>query len=232
MSLAESFERRFLFGLGRHLWNIVGISGFISVLTGIILFGNSMTIETAKNKAQFNKSEKVLSNQIKSLKQDRDKELDAIKQKVSPIKISEIEKDLSLEGWSKNNGYLNPLENEGTQTIDEIKYTSIFDRSLTQNEKSILNKYLNFEKNYDQNKRLIYQEFNKTRGEFESKLKIKRQLLETKYKSYLSKLSNRNEIKRSHALISPLIMGYGLGVIASASITSAVLAVERNTRKD
>ena len=48
MSLAESFERRFLFGLGRHLWNIVGISGFISVLTGIILFGNSMIIETAK----------------------------------------------------------------------------------------------------------------------------------------------------------------------------------------
>ena len=232
MSLADSFERRFLFGLGRHLWNIVGISGFISVLTGIILFGNSMTIETTKSRDQFNKSEKVLSNQIKSLKEEKDKELDAIKQKVSPIKISEIEKDLSLEGWSKNNGYLNPLENEGTQTIDEIKYTSIFDRSLTQNEKSILNKYLNFEKNYDPNKRLIYQEFNEKRSEFDTKLVEKRQLLESKYNGYLSKVNKRNATKTSHGLISPLIMGYGLGVIASASITSAVLAVERNTRKD
>ena len=132
----------------------------------------------------------------------------------------------------KNNGYLNPLENEGTQTIDEIKYTSIFDRSLTQNEKSILNKYLNFEKNYDPNKRLIYQEFNEKRNEFDTKLVEKRQLLESKYNGYLSKVNKRNAIKTSHGLISPLIMGYGLGVIASASITSAVLAVERNTRKD
>ena len=53
MSLAESFERKFLFGLGRHLWNIVGISGFIAVLTGVILLANSTTIQTVKTKQDF-----------------------------------------------------------------------------------------------------------------------------------------------------------------------------------
>ena len=40
MGITKSFERKFLLGWGRHLWNIVGLSGFIAVLTGEILFVN------------------------------------------------------------------------------------------------------------------------------------------------------------------------------------------------
>ena len=68
MSLAESFERKFLFGLGRHLWNIVGVSGFIAVLTGVILLANSTTLQTAKTKQDFIKSEKVINKAINQLK--------------------------------------------------------------------------------------------------------------------------------------------------------------------
>ena len=65
MSLAESFERKFLFGLGRHLWNIVGVSGFIAVLTGLVLLVNSTLYESAKSKDQFIKDEKAITNQNK-----------------------------------------------------------------------------------------------------------------------------------------------------------------------
>ena len=48
MGITKSFERKFLLGWGRHLWNIVGVSGFIAVLTGGVLFINSAILKTPK----------------------------------------------------------------------------------------------------------------------------------------------------------------------------------------
>ena len=53
MSLTESFERKYLFGLGRHLWNVLGVSGFITLLTGFILLINSNLYETSKSKEDY-----------------------------------------------------------------------------------------------------------------------------------------------------------------------------------
>ena len=47
---------------------------------------------------------------------------------------------------------------------------------------------------------------------------------------YLDDVSDRNSLKRGRAIVSPFVMGYGLAVIASASLSSAVLAIERNSR--
>ena len=33
-SLAKGFERKILFGAGRHLWNIVGVAGVVAIATG------------------------------------------------------------------------------------------------------------------------------------------------------------------------------------------------------
>ena len=53
MGITKSFERKFLLGWGRHLWNIVGVNGFIAVLTGGILFINSTILKTPKKIIQY-----------------------------------------------------------------------------------------------------------------------------------------------------------------------------------
>ena len=40
-SLSNIFEKKLIFGIGRHLWNFVSVSGYVTLLTGIILFINS-----------------------------------------------------------------------------------------------------------------------------------------------------------------------------------------------
>ena len=53
---------------------------------------------------------------------------------------------------------------------------------------------------------------------------------QSKYDQDLDDVNIRNSLKRGRAIVSPLVMGYGLAVIASASLSSAVLAIERNSR--
>ena len=50
MGITKSFEQKFLLSWGRHLWNNVGVSGFVVVHTGIILFGSSLTTQTPSQK--------------------------------------------------------------------------------------------------------------------------------------------------------------------------------------
>ena len=231
MSLAESFEKKFLFGLGRHLWNIVGISGFISVLTGIILLANSTTLQTAKTKENFMNNEKVINKAIKKIENQKEAELVTIEKQIAPLTIQELKTDLSLEGWSKKNKRINPLRNKEFQGRDQISNSLVFDRTLASEEKQILREYLTFEENYDPEKKLMYSKYINTKNKFNNDLKEKRSELDKKYQSYFNKIEKNNAIKVSHGIASPFVMAYGLGVIASASITSAVLAVERNTRK-
>ena len=230
MSLAESFERKFLFGLGRHLWNIVGVSGFIAVLTGVILLANSTTLQTAKTKQDFIKSEKVINKAINQLEKQKEEELALIEAEIAPLTIEELEQDLSLDGWTKKNGKTNPLKNKQDQGIDQISNSIVFDRSLDLQEKQVLKDYLNFEKSYNEENRFLYNKYISTSSDFKNEIKDKKILLDKKYQNYSNKIKNNNDIKISHGVVSPFVMAYGLGVIASASITSAVLAVERNTR--
>ena len=44
-------------------------------------------------------------------------------------------------------------------------------------------------------------------------------------------MQNRNDIKYGQRIVSPFAIGYGLAVVASASLSSALLSIERNTRK-
>ena len=141
MGITKSFERKFLLGWGRHLWNIVGASGFVAVITGIILFGYSLTTQAPKSKSDFfGADEYVLDEMINELKGVNKEMLDALMKKIE-VQTEEYE--------------------------DYVKETEI-----------------------------------------------------------------ANNIKLGQRVISPFIAGYGLAVIASASVSSALLSIERNTRKD
>ena len=151
MGITKHFERKFLLGWGRHLWNIVGVSGFVAVLTGGVLFINSTILKTPKTINEY--TEKV-RNQVKNL-----------------------EKELMVE--------VIPDE-----TLRAEKFAGLYDKQ--------------------------------------------RQLrdLEFEYERYLKKIERENDFKLSQRVISPFISGYGLAVIASASVSTALLSIERNTRKD
>ena len=64
MGITRSFERNFLFSAGRHLSNIFGVGGLISVLTGGFLFINSTILKTPKT---INEYSEKLRNEVKTL---------------------------------------------------------------------------------------------------------------------------------------------------------------------
>ena len=150
MGITKSFERKFLLGWGRHLWNIVGLSGFIAVLTGGILFVNGSMQETARKEASWAKS---FNQQSK----------DSI--------YKEHARELNESGKYNTEESIEALE----EKLNE------FDR---------------------------------------------------RYENYLSDINYRNDVKQGQLLISPLVASYGLAVAASASISTAILSIERSTRKD
>ena len=214
MSVTELFERKFLFGLGRHLWNIVGVSGFIALLTGIILFVNSNLYETAKSKENYIGRRKLITTEKI---EEATKELLPYEDWVKAEEEKGTEKLLSLKEWSQKKGI----------DVPDTK---------TEQGKALKKEYLEYQEAfidgpasslYDQ-----YSEYKKPFMEEERSLYAKKDKQNAKYQDYLEDVRERNNVKRSQGLASPFVMSYGLAVIASASISSSLLSIERNTRKD
>lgn len=53
MGLTTKFERNLFFVFGRNIWNIIGVSGFVALLTGAILFADSYLIESIKSRREY-----------------------------------------------------------------------------------------------------------------------------------------------------------------------------------
>tara|TARA_B100000945_G_C20372498_1_gene592889 strand:- start:203 stop:1102 length:900 start_codon:yes stop_codon:yes gene_type:complete len=53
MGLTKKFERQLFFVFGRHIWNVIGVSGFVALLTGAILFTDSLLIESTKSRREY-----------------------------------------------------------------------------------------------------------------------------------------------------------------------------------
>ena len=247
MKIANIFEKKFLFGLGRHFWNIVGVSGFIALLTGIILFAEGSILENPKSKERFiGKSKLITSEKISNATAEM-----LTYEEWKDQKGKEQEQLLSFDEWIK--------QNEGDQTLlsfDEWitnKEISVPDKS-TREYKSLKDQYLKYQEkfisgvgsnqydNYQVYKEDFlekasqeYEEYDVYRDPFineEINLISQKKQQQSKYDQYLDDVVDRNSLKRGRAIISPLVMGYGLAVIASASLSSALLSIERNTRKD
>jgi hypothetical protein len=245
MKLANIFEKKFLFGVGRHFWNIVGVSGFIALLTGIILFAEGSIPESAKSKEKFiGKNKLITSEKISNVTAEM-----LTYEEWKDQKGKEKEQLLSFDEWIK--------ENEGDETLlsfDEWitnKEISIPDKS-TREYKSLKDQYLKYQEkfisgvgsNQYDNYQVYKEDFlEKASQEYEGyevykdpfikeqkNLSLLKKQQQSKYDQYLDDVNIRNSLKRGRAIVSPLVMGYGLAVIASASLSSAVLAIERNSR--
>ena len=157
---------------------------------------------------------------------------------------------LSFDEWIK--------ENEGDQTLlsfDEWitnKAISVPDKS-TREYKSLKDQYLKYQEkfisgvgsNQYDNYQVYKEDFlEKASQEYEGyevykepfikeqkSLSFQKKQQQSKYDRYLDDVDDRNLLKRGRAIVSPFVMGYGLAVIASASLSSALLSIERNTRK-
>jgi len=91
MGLTKKFERQLFFVFGRHIWNVIGVSGFVALLTGAILFTDSLLIESTKSRREYLGSAFVIKSKkdylgdklvrIKSKKEYFGKELVTIKSK-------------------------------------------------------------------------------------------------------------------------------------------------------
>jgi len=246
MKIANIFEKKFLFGLGRHFWNIVGVSGFIALLTGIILFAEGSILENPKSKERFiGKSKLITSEKISNATAEM-----LTYEEWKDQKGKEQEQLLSFDEWIK--------QNEGDQTLlsfDEWitnKEISVPDKS-TREYKSLKDQYLKYQEkfisgvgsnqydNYQVYKEDFlekasqeYEEYDVYRDPFineEINLISQKKQQQSKYDQYLDDVVDRNSLKRGRAIVSPFVMGYGLAVIASASLSSALLSIERNTRK-
>ena len=245
MKIANIFEKKFLFRVGRHFWNIVGVSGFIALLTGIILFAEGSILENAKSKERFiGKNKLITSEKISNVTEEM-----LTYEEWKDQKGKEKEQLLSFDEWIK--------ENEGDETLlsfDEWitnKEISVPDKS-TREYKSLKNQYLKYQEkfisgvgsNQYDNYQVYKEDFlEKASQEYEGyevykdpfikeqkNLSLLKKQQQSKYDQYLDDVNIRNSLKRGRAIVSPLVMGYGLAVIASASLSSAVLAIERNSR--
>ena len=246
MKLANIFEKKFLFGVGRHFWNIVGVSGFIALLTGIILFAEGSILENAKSKERFiGKNKLITSEKISNVTAEM-----LTYEEWKDQKGKEKKQLLSFDEWIK--------ENEEDQTLlsfDEWitnKEISVPDKS-TREYKSLKDQYLKYQEkfisgvgsNQYDNYQVYKEDFlEKASQEYEGyevykdpfikeqkNLSLLKKQQQSKYDQYLDDVNIRNSLKRGRAIVSPLVMGYGLAVIASASLSSALLSIERNTRK-
>ena len=201
MGLVKSFEQKFFFNWSRHLWNFLGVSGFIAFSTGVILFLNSTFIESYKSKKQIFGEDYVsefMINEEKGIAVPLSYQewLDSANKKVTL---------LSSREWAEKNFQPYPISEDGKKLLDSSSFA----------------KYDNYRKKQFKK----YREFNV------SALVKKRNLQNKKYEDYKKEVDDRNDIKYGQRFVSPFVMGYGLAVVASSSLSSALLSIERNTRK-
>ena len=245
MKLANIFEKKFLFGVGRHFWNIVGVSGFIALLTGIILFAEGSIPESAKSKERFiGKDKLITSEKISNVTAEM-----LTYEEWKDQKGNEKKQLLAFDEWIK--------KNEETQTLfsfdewitnKEIsipekssrEYKSLKDQYLKYQEKFIsgvgssqYDNYQVYKEDFLEKASQEYEGYEVYRDPFikeQKNLSFQKKQQQSKYDKYLDDVDDRNLLKRGRAIVSPFVMGYGLAVIASASLSSAVLAIERNSR--
>ena len=240
MGIVNSFEKKIFFNWSRHLWNFLGVSGFIAFSTGVILFLNSTFIESPKSKENYFGKEYISQTMINDItsKIKNYLPLKEINGKLLPFTYEEWLKSdkkgvpyLTSRQWAEVNNKPYPISKDGSKLLS----SSIF-AEYSKYRKKQFNLYIQLtsgigvkiedkdefiKNNILQNK--LVQENNE--------LISKRNQQNRIYENYKKEVEDRNDIKYAQRLVSPLVIGYGLVVVASSSLSSALLSIERNTRK-
>ena len=240
MGIINSFEQKVFLNLSRHLWNFLGVSGFIAFSTGVILFLNSTFIEFPKSKSNYFGEEYISQEMIteinKKLKEYAP--LKNINGKLVPLNISEwIESEkkvvpfMTSYEWAEKNSKPYPISKDGKKLINSASW-----EEYTKYRKKQFNLYkkLTSTKIDDIKKEEILSITNVEKNNLIQKrieLISKRNKQNKIYESYKNEIEDRNDIKYGQRLVSPFVIGYGLAVVASSSLSAALLSIERNTRK-
>ena len=212
MNLVSTFEKKLLFTFGRHLWNIFGIGGFFAFLTGIILFINGSLLESAKTKEEYIGKDKLIT--IEKIREATSGQL-TYKEWLNSSS-NKGQKLLPYREWLKIN-MLEESNDFDTNTKLKEKYSSYQQNFLQGTGSNLFDRYKEYKKPFQDEKERLSKEMNS------------QDLL---YQGYKRSVYESNEIKKGQRIISPLVTAYGLGVIATASIFSAVLSIERTSSKN
>ena len=205
MGIVKSFEQKIFFNWGRHLWNFIGVSGFFAFLTGIMLFLNSTTIEFPKSKQEYFGGEYITQEMIP---------IDLY----TWIKSDRSDKPfLSPTEWARENNKVQPLSQDGKTVLNIPSWKEYLYYREIKFDEYLMKKYPDIG--------------DMSIDEYRQELIEKQNSQNDIYKTYKTKIEKRNDIKYGQRIVSPFVIGYGLAVVASSSLSSALLSIERNTRK-
>ena len=227
MGITNQFERKLFFVFGRHIWNIIGVSGFVALMAGSILFVESFSTTNLKSKKQYFGRSYAIT--LKSEKEYHGRKYVDL----GPV-VTNIAKDLLKSGklldyatWekemiNKENGYLGFWQNwGGTSNSEYLKYKKqkhrdYFNKITMQNlPAKLLKKFenqVNTYKNY--------------KSEF-----LKRQEdQQNVYQDYKNEVLQNNSLKLVRRTTSLLPISWGFGVLSVSSVISTIFSIERNTR--
>ena len=214
MGIVKSFEHKIFFNWSRHLWNFIGVSGFVAFLTGIILLFNSTLIEIPRSKEEYFGDKLITENKILEDLESKSLSIPLLKHKDEFVELTYQEwlksKDkgvelLSSREWAEKNNEPYPISKDGSELLDSASFS----------------RYENYRK----------RQFIQYRKLITSELAKKKNQQNEEYDNYKKKVIERNNVKYGQRIVSPFVIGYGLAVVASSSLSSALLSIERNTRK-
>ncbi len=246
MKLANIFEKKFLFGVGRHFWNVIGVSGFIGLLTGIILFAEGSILENAKSKERFIGKDKLItsekiSNVIAEMLSYEEWKDQKGKDKKELLSFDEWIKEnedasetlLSFDEWVSDKKVSIPDKSSQEYQAQKDQYLKYQEKFISGVGSDQYDDYQVYKEDFLEKASQEYEGYEVYKETFikeQKSLSFQKKQQQSKYEKYLDDVVNRNSLKRGRAIVSPFVMGYGLAVIASASLSSAVLAIERNSR--
>ena len=214
-SVARCFERRFLFGYGRHFWNFMGVVGFGIMATGAIfaIDGLNKKQYAPVNKSFFPGWYCSMDHMVLLQKRDRS----------NPFRVIETifanEEKLRKTAIT-DKFWFKPCNRIGFKVNDAGTQISLYPvhsgrqiktySQLKQLERVITPYPSNTLKDYREQAKEIYDEL----------------------VSNQNKVQGENLVKNIRLGLSLPIAAYGLAVVAGASLMSATLSIERNTRND
>ena len=201
-NLTTVFERRFLFSVGRHFWNFIAVCGFTALATGGTVALESQAISKA------------------------DREL--LGEKVNNMP--------DFNGWMNSKcSYLKPMnsytESQHGWMCSQYQFLSTSvpaDRYCTTNafggKQYKSQEFLNGEcQGYEWRPYFVAEYINQYQNQYSAEV-------ESSSKKHARQVQLQMEMASKLGL-GGLISAWGLGVIAVSSLYSALLAIERNTRK-
>jgi len=238
MGLTKTFETRLFYPFGRHIWNIIGVRGFVAILTGLILFLEA-TPPTMKSKQEFLGNSSILN--VKTKEQYFGEEylneeiLIKNNQKFGKLDYESYKKN--MKGKVKEDGYMGYMRwvfsnNAIPSSTDPSKWRKLSDGSewdyVYAHSFYRKRQYLNYLLGAYTVKEIVQQD--KDYKRYLETFPNKKIELDKSYEKYKQDYSIKYANKIVQRATSLPVMAWGFGVLSISSLASAIFSIERNAR--